>query len=105
MCLIETLNKPRLIFTAIIITFAMGIFHIIVGFKRSVPDFSTYDLFNIAPITDFSVGNNCYNKQTNVFHVWGGRKQLEWDFFNNRFEYKYYDASTNKNNKWKIFLL
>ncbi len=103
MCLIETLNKPRLIFTAIIITFAMGIFHIIVGFMRSVPDFSTYALFNIAPITDFSVGNNCYNKQTNVFHVWGGWNQLEWDFYNNRFERKYYDATPIKIINGKYF--
>ena len=81
MCLIETLNKPRLIFTAIIITFAMGIFHIIVCFKRSVPDFSTYGLFNIAPITDFSVGNNCYNKQTNFFSCLGRMESRRMGFF------------------------
>ena len=85
--------------------FCNGHFSYNCWFYEISTDFSTYGLFNIAPITDFSVGNNCYNKQTNVFHVWGGRKQLEWDFFNNRFEYKYYDASTNKNNKWEIFLL
>ena len=84
MCLIETLNKPRLIFIAIIITFVMGLFHIVIGFMRPVPDFSTYDLFNIAPITDFSVGNNCYNKLTNVFHVWGGWNQEEWNFITNK---------------------
>ena len=103
MCLIEAFDKPPLIMVAIISIFAIGILHIVVGFKRPIPDFSTYDLFNIAPIYDSSVDDNCYSKQANIFHTLGGWKQLEWDFYFNRFEYKYYDVTPIKKINSKFF--
>ena len=104
MCLIETLDKPSLIIVAEIAIFAIGILHIVVGFKRPVPDFNTYDLFNIAPIYDFSVDYSCYgSKQANTFHVWGGWKKYEYDFYYNRFEYKYYDVTPLKKINGKYF--
>ena len=94
MCLIERLNKPPLIMAALVSIFVMCLFHIVIGFMRPVPDFSTYDLFNIAPITDFSVDYNCFNKQRNVFHVWGGWKKYEYDYTESHYEYNFYDKGT-----------
>ena len=63
MCLIETLNKTTFILIGIISVLAIGILHIVIGFKRPLPDFNTYSLFNSSLFYDFSLSNNiCKDK-------------------------------------------
>ena len=73
MCLIETLNKTTFILIGIISVLAIGILHIVICFKRPLPDFNTYTLFNSSLFCDFSLSDDiCKDKEINIFHTWGG---------------------------------
>ena len=103
MCIIDGLNKSPIRIAGIIAIFTISIVHIAIGFKRSVPDFYTYDLFSLSPIYDFSVDYSCNNKEIKVFHTWGGWKQWEYNWLEFKFEYKYYDKTDIKKVNGKYF--
>ena len=103
MCIIEELNKTALRMVGLIAIFAISILHIVIGFRRSVPDFYTYDLFNLSPIYDFSIDYSCNNKQSKVFHKWGGWKQWEYDSLEKKYEFKFYDMTDIQKVNGKYF--
>ena len=77
MSLVERFDNSVLIWFELIIILASGILHIVFGFKRKLPDFNIYDLFNASPLFDFYLSDICNDKSNNVFHTWGGWKRLE----------------------------
>ena len=95
MCLIKSLNKTSFRFISLISIFAFGILHITIGFKRSVPDFNTYDLFNLSPFYDFYIDFIC-GKQTTTFYTWGGWKKTEFSWIDFKYVTKYYDVTDIK---------
>ena len=78
MCIIEKLNKVVLIWMELLAILAVCILHIIYGFSRTEPDFNTYELFNSTPLFNFSLNKDCNGTSKNIFHRWGGWKQIEY---------------------------
>ena len=92
MCIIEKFNKDWLIWLEIAVILISCTLHIVFGFLRKMPDFNTYELFNLSPFFDFSLNNNCNNKVNNVFHTWGGWKRKEKDM-DDQYSWHYYDKT------------
>ena len=93
MCIINKLNKPFLIQMDIITIFAISILHIVISVMRKQPDFNTYELFNSSPFFDFSIGDDCYDKTSIVFHTWGGWKNYEYDDTHKDYRFKTVDLT------------
>ena len=78
MCLIKKFNKVPLIWLEIIVILASSVLHVIIGFKRPLPDFSAYELFNSSPFFAFYLMDICYHgTENNNFHTWGGGSKSE----------------------------
>ena len=91
MCLIEKINKISLIWIDLIVILISSILHTIFGFIRDLPDFNTYELFNLSPFFDFSLWEYCYSR--NVFHTWGGWKTKEYSPSSESEEWVFYDET------------
>ena len=103
MCIIEILDKTPLRMAGVIAIFAIGILHIFIGFKRSLPDFYTYELFNISPFYDFAPDYDCNNKNFKVFHTWEGLEMRRYNSTKGCYEYVYADLADIKKINGKYF--
>ena len=76
MCLIEKINKISLIWIDLIVILISSILHTIFGFIRDLPDFNTYELFNLSPFFDFFYGNIAIQEMSFILGEAGKQKNI-----------------------------
>ena len=66
-----------------ILIFIFGIIHFVFYFYIKETDFNNiFDVFESSPLFEFSIGNNCGEKDHIVFHVWQGREVTDYYYSN-----------------------
>ena len=80
MCLIKNLDKIYLRIIELAVILIISIVHAVFAFFINANYNETLDLFDSSPLFDFSIGNDCQNKNKVIFHRWGGRKEIETYF-------------------------
>ena len=102
MCVSEKLKKNYFILPEIIIAFAIGIVHLVYGYKMtSFIIFDSNDLFDSSPLFDFSISDNCQGKSNISFHRWGGRAKTSIRS-NRDFQYEKVDVAYDQTDIRKI---
>jgi len=68
-----------LLIIEISIVMLIGIAHFVFFFFIKETDFcNIFDSFESSPLFDFSIDDNCGMKSHIIFHIWEGRKEIEY---------------------------